>query len=393
MALAPGTRLGAYEILSMIGSGGMGEVYKARDTRLERTVALKVLASALVGDPEFRDRFEREARTISQLTHPHICVLHDIGDAVVSAPSPLSSGTSPQRQLVWVDRQGREEPLSAPLRAYAIPRISPDGTRVAVDARDEEYDIWVWDLARGTLRRLTSDPGLDVSPVWTPDSHGILFSSVRGGGMPNMYRQAADGTGATEALPKQSGGLVLTSIAPDGMRAVGAAPTGPTNIVVMTLGEKPHVDPLLQSKFVTRNAEIAPDGRWVAYESNESGRAQIYVRPFPNVETGSWPVSTQGGTRPMWAPSGRELFYIDADGYLTSVPVQIVTTFSAGNPARVFQNRYFSGTGGRTYDVSRDGQKFLMVKDVTASGSTPPPSMVIVLNWVDELKAKLQMKP
>jgi serine/threonine-protein kinase len=308
----------------------------------------------------------------------------------------IPGGVQPftQRELVWVDRQGREEPLSAPPRTYALPRLSPDGTRVALDVRDQEFDIWVWDLVRGTLRRLTSDPGLDVSPVWTPDSHGILFSSVRGGGMPNMYRQAADGTGATEALPQLSDGLVLTSIAPDGTRAVGMPPTGtgPTSIMVMTFGEKPHVDPLLQTKFVTRNPEIAPDGRWVAYESNESGRAQVYVRPFPNVETGSWQVSTQGGTKPVWAPSGRELFYIDADGYLTGVPVQIVTTFIAGNPARMLQTRYFSAGTGRSYDVSRDGQKFLMIKDATANSSNPPPSMVIVLNWVDELKTKLPMK-
>src|SRR5262249_20878159 len=121
----------------------------------------------------------------------------------------------------------------------------------------------------------------------------------------NVYRQAADGTGAVDALPRHSEGLTLTSMAPDGTRAVGSPATGPANIVVMTLGGTPRIEPLIQTKAVTRNPEIAPDGHWLAYESNESGQYQIYVRPFPNVDSGWWQVSTQGGTKPLWAPNGR----------------------------------------------------------------------------------------
>ena len=298
------------------------------------------------------------------------------------------SQASPQRSLVWVNRQGHEEPLTAPVRAYQLLRLSPDGTRVALDIRDQQNDIWIWDLGHENLRRLTSDPGLDSSPVWTPDGRQIIFASVRAGAG-DLYRQAADGTGPVEPLPKSPPGLFLTSIAPDGTRGVGYSAGASANIVILVLGERPRIDPLLATKDTTRNPEIAPNGRWLAYESNESGRFQINVRPFPNVEGGWWQVSTQGGTKPLWAPSGRELFYIDEDGYLTVVPVQTVGAFAFDKPSRVLQTRYFSTPLGRTYDVSSDGQRFLMIKDAAAVGSAPPPSMVVVLNWSDELKTRV----
>jgi serine/threonine-protein kinase len=294
---------------------------------------------------------------------------------------------SAQRSLVWVNRQGHEDALSAPPRAYNFPRLSPDGTRVALDVRDQENDIWIWDLAHENPRRLTSDPALDVYPVWTRDSRQIIFTSTRAGAA-DLYRQSADGTGVVQPLPKSSAGLDLTSIAADGTRGVGFSAGTSPNIVILALGERPRIDPLIATKGITRNPEIAPNGRWLAYESNESGRFQISVRPFPNVDGGWWQVSTQGGTKPLWAPSGRELFYIDDDGYLTMVPVQTVDTFAFDKPSRLLQTRYFSGPVGRTYDVSSDGQRFLMIKDA-AGGSAPPPSMVVVLNWLDELKARL----
>lgn len=146
-----------------------------------------------------------------------------------------------------------------------------------------------------------------------------------------------------------------------------------------------HPDP-----FTERNAEISPDGRFLAYESNESGRAEIYVRPFPRVDSGRWQVSTGGGTQAAWARSGRELFYLDGSNTLIAVPVQTTgATLSAGNSARVFDRAYATPVGFRTYDVSPDGQRFLMIKDdpnATAAG------MVVVVNWSEELKARVPVK-
>jgi hypothetical protein len=310
------------------------------------------------------------------------------------------------RSLVWVDRHGHETTIKAPPRAYAMPRISPDGTRVALDIRDQENDIWIWDLARETLTRLTSDPGLDEEPVWTSDGTRLLFASTRTGAS-NVYWQAADGTGTVARLTTTSAnGQGPTSITPDGTLVVGweNAPKTQWDVVLLHLpspvsrsgpgpssGAGPsRVEPLILTPFTERNAEISPDGRFLAYESNESGRAEIYVRPFPEVERGRWQVSTGGGTQAAWARNGRELFYLDGSNTLTAVPVQTTgATFSAGNPARVFDRAYATPVGFRTYDVSPDGQRFLIIKE---DQNATPAGMVVVLNWFEELKARMSTK-
>jgi serine/threonine-protein kinase len=157
--------------------------------------------------------------------------------------------------------------------------------------------------------------------------------------------------------------------------------------------EKRTVTPLVNTPFKEDGGEISPDGRWLAYESNESGPNQIYVRPFPNVDSGHWQVSTAGGSRPAWARNGKELLYVDAkDSVLMSVPVQTGgPIFSAGAPAKVFDSKMFTASNGRTYDVSPDGQRFLLIKDGVGAGGAPTAStasMVVVLNWLEELKAR-----
>ena len=304
--------------------------------------------------------------------------------ALVYVPGGAGGIGGAQRTLVWVNRQGREEPIKAPPRAFALPRLSPDGTRVALDIRDQESDIWVWDLARETLTRVTFDPGVDQFPVWTPDSRRIFFSSQRDG-VGNLYSQAADNTGTVERLTTGMNLQRPTSVSPDGTRVVliETTPKTANDIALLALGGpsatsattsgagtpttavsgQGRTDLLIHTTFREFNAEISPDGRWVAYESNEDGQNQVHVRPFPKVDTGHWQISTSGGTRPLWARSGRELFYLDGNGVLTAVPVQTGgAMFSAGNPAKLFDTRYYSGTAGRTYDVSPDGQRFLMIR-------------------------------
>ncbi len=156
--------------------------------------------------------------------------------------------------------------------------------------------------------------------------------------------------------------------------------------------------PLLTGAAAKLNPEISPDGHWIAYQSNETGQRQIYVRPFPNVESGRFLISTEGGTRPAWARSGNELFYLDANDLLTSVPVQATATaFSPGRPVRILNTKYYAGltTRGldlRGYDVSADGRRFLMVKESGATSqepaNAPPLNIVVVLNWLEDLKQK-----
>jgi serine/threonine-protein kinase len=305
-----------------------------------------------------------------------------------------AAGETPRR-LMWVDRQGREEATNAPSRAYTYPRISPDATKVALDIRDQENDIWIWDVARETLTRLTFDPGGDEFPLWTPDGRRIAFSSPQAGAAPNLFWRAADGTGSLERLTESPNQQVPTSFSPDGTRLLFREITSGTgaDIGILPLDGERRATPLVQTSFSERNADVSPDGRWIAYESNESGQFEIYIRPFPQVDAGRWQVSAGGGTRPLWARNGRELFYLVEPGRLMAVPIQPGSTFAAGNPQVVFEGQYGPPLqrNGRTYDVSPDGQRFLMIKE-GAAGETSVPQLVVVLNWFEELKRLVPTK-
>ena len=278
------------------------------------------------------------------------------------------------RSLVWVDRQGQETPIPAPPRNYAFPRLSPDGTRLAIYIPDQEIDIWLWDLARATLTRATFDPGVDVFPVWPPDGRQLLFSSARAGAV-NLFAQAADGSGDVTQLTKSPNVQHATSVSPDGTRLVftETAPTTGQDVMQLRLDGTHAVTPLVQTPFSERNGEVSPDGRWLAYEANDSGRFNIYVRPFPDVSSGHWQVSTDGGTRPLWARNSQELFYLNETGALMRVGVAHGPTWAATAPTKLFEGRYGAAAGqiGRTYDVSLDGRRFLMIKPAAARTRRP----------------------
>ncbi|HEY6415966.1 MAG TPA: hypothetical protein VIX41_07000, partial [Acidimicrobiales bacterium] len=186
--------------------------------------------------------------------------------------------TTARRTLAWVDRRGREQPLAAPARAYRYPRLSPDGMRVAVEAQDQEGDIWIWDVARRALTRFTFDSAPDIYPVWTPDGQRLAFRSMRGG-PPNVYWQAADGTGAVERLTETPNEQAPYAFAPDGTRLLlrQDGPQTGGDLMVLALDGTRRMTPLIQTAFHERNGEISPDGRWLAYESDESGQEEIYV--------------------------------------------------------------------------------------------------------------------
>ena len=299
---------------------------------------------------------------------------------LVYAPGGLQAAT---KTLAWIDRQGREESLNAPPQNYTYPRLSPDGTRVALDVGGgiAGRDIWIWDLARETLTRLTFDPQPDTHPVWTPDGKRMVFSSMRQGPR-NLFWQAADGSGAVERLTESPNEHFATAFSPDAKQLVlrEETATSGADVMALALDGTRTIRPLVTTTFNELNGEVSPDGRWLAYDSNESGRAEIYVRPFPDVDRGRWQVSTGGGAWPLWARSGKELFYMELSGAVMSVAVDGGSTFRVGNPTRLFEGG--TTAPGRTYDVSADGQRFLVIKE----GGRADGTAIVVQNWGEELK-------
>jgi serine/threonine-protein kinase len=301
-----------------------------------------------------------------------------------------------------MDRQGREEAIPAPVRPYMAARLSPDGTRVALDARDQNNDIWIWDLARKVLRKLTDGPALDQNPIWTADGRGVIYTSDRGGGS-NLYLQSADGTGAPERLTEGETTHWASAIAPDG-RVIGAEFGSATSFDLFTAPIASRaaregrgavrIEPLLREPLAQSNPDLSPNGRYLVYQSNESGRFEVYVRPFPDLRGGKWQVSTDGGTRPVWGRDGRELFFADGSQAIVSVPVETSGAFSWGNGAKLFGVVPFTvGVLFRGFDVSADGRRFLMLKEQSeAAARTPPAKIVVALNWIEELRAALPLR-
>ena len=297
----------------------------------------------------------------------------------------LTSGGGLARVLTWIDRDGREEPVGAPVRSYTYPRISPDGTRLALDIRDQENDIWVWDFLRKTLSRLTFGPSFDRSPVWTPDGKRIIFAS----GTPlNLFSTAADGTGTPERLGESTNDQLPSAVSPNGAQIVFNENTGAASQDLRTLAlDAGHrVKTLLQIPSAQRNGTISPDGRWMAYESFESGQAEIFVRPYPDIEKGRWQVSTNTGRQPVWARDGRELFYVSLDT-LMAVRVESAQAWTASTPRALFPLPSFNTVRatGVTYDISPDGRRFLVLKP-TANEQAASAHPVVIQNWLEELK-------
>ncbi len=293
--------------------------------------------------------------------------------------------TGNTRTLVWVNREGREEPLTAEPRPYTYPRISPDGTRIALEVQDRDDDIWIWDIARETLTRLTFDPAIDRYPAWTADGAHVAFGSRRGGGFENLYWKAADGAGAVRRLNESENTQVPLVFSPDGRLVFRDGGGGNTQADLGLLTLEGDSEPLLATEFDERNAEISPDGNWLAYQSDASGQDEIYVRPFPDVDEGRWQISRTGGTRPLWAPDGSELFYLR--GGIMAVPIQTEPSFAAGNATVAYDGDVFgrAAAPGRTYDISPDGERFLIIKPVDINRESPT-ELILVQNWFEELK-------
>ena len=274
------------------------------------------------------------------------------------------------RGLIWVDRQGRMTPVAAPAHVYWDPRLSPDGRRVAINNRDGNEDIWVFELARGTLTRITFNPGHDETPFWSPDGRWIAFASTLADQPLTVFRKRADGSGNPEPLWTSDHHVHVECWSADGRSIIvmDRDPNTLEDLWLLKLGDQIAARPLLQTQFNEHGGRISPDGRWLAYTSDESGRFEVYVRAFPEMDN-KVQVSANGGFQGVWAANGQELFYRDAD-HVFAVSVVPGKKFAVTSPKKLFSDQFALKRGIHThYDVSRDGQRFLMIES-DAQGRT-----------------------
>jgi Tol biopolymer transport system component len=295
-----------------------------------------------------------------------------------------------QSRLVWVSRSGEEQTLPAAPHSYQWPRVSSDGRRVAMTIPEPETQVWVYDLSRDTLARLTFDGNINSTFAWSPDGKRIAYNSNQAGPM-NMFWQAADGSGGAERLTTSEYQHSPNSFSPDGqlLAFVESNPVTGRDIWVLRLADR-KAQPFLKTPYEETAPKFSPDGKWLAYSSDESGRREIYVQPYPG-PGGKWQISTDGGQEPVWNPKGGELFY-RSGSRIMAVDVDTKSGFSAGKPRMLFDGPYLPTTASFPYyDVSPDGQRFLMLKPVDSQTSAPT-QINVVLNWFEELKQKVPVR-
>ncbi len=292
------------------------------------------------------------------------------------------SGPGVLREVVMVDRAGSVRVLPAEPQAYVAPRLSPDGRRIAVEVDEPDLvnsDVWVYDIAQHTRTRLTFDQS-GHRPIWTPDGKRIVYTRGQFS-QGDLYWIPADGTGPAELLLAAPEDQWAGDVTPDGrtllFRSGGGGPVRSIHSMSLQAPRKPQ--PLLVNEFDNHSPSLSPDGHWVAYVSNESGRLEVYVRPFPG-PGGRWQVSLNGGTEPLWAANGRELFYRNGAMMMVAA-ITLHPVFTVGVRRELFEGNYVNDPVYRSYDVTRDGRSFVFVRS-----PKPLADFVVVLNWFDQLR-------
>jgi eukaryotic-like serine/threonine-protein kinase len=279
-------------------------------------------------------------------------------------------------RLVWVSRQGIEQPVTDVPRAYLSPHLSADNHRIVVGVGS---DLWILDTLRSTFTRLTSQQSETASyPVWTPDGKQVVFRTPTG-----LRSIDTDGSGRSRTIAGTTSGDFPSAVAPDGVTLAMArrTPESPADIYVISLVGDPVPRALVTGLAFEGGPQFSPDGRSMAYVSNDSGRFQVYLRRYPGPDS-RWPVSTDGGTSPLWSPTGTELFYRNGNKMM-AVSVSTTPDVTLATPRLLFEQRYgYGSTAALTnYDVSADGQRFLMVKSESGVAY-----LNVVQHWVEELK-------
>jgi dipeptidyl aminopeptidase/acylaminoacyl peptidase len=370
MALTAGTKLGPYEIQSPLGVGGMGEVYRAKDCKLKREVALKVLPELFASDGQRMARFEREAQVLASMNHPNIAHIYGVEEWSAAGKGSADSAKAGAGALVM---------------EFSSPRISPDGKKIIFTRGGHGFNIWSYDVAHGIKTPLTFGTASNQSnlfPVWSPDNTHIAYTSVREGKF-GFYERAADGSGSEKTLMDGTDYVrYLNDWSPDGkFLAFQDNHTGVSSIFVLPLGDEHTPRPVLQSPAV--RSSFSADGKWMAYCSIESGNINVYVVPFPG-PGGKWQISSGGGDYPRWRRDGNEIFYLSLDGKMMSAEVKASgSSFAVGPIKQLFETRAYRSEVG-AYDVTADGQRFIL----SYEPGQPNAVLTLVENWDAELKKK-----
>jgi len=295
-----------------------------------------------------------------------------------------ASGAGSITQVVWLDRSGKQLDVLGPPADYLRPRLSRDGRRVAIDVGDPQtgrFDIWIYDLARRVSTRFTFEAD-SVFPIWWPDDSRIVFQSNRKG-QSALYQKVSSGTGNEEFLVQEGGLKVPTDLSSDGRFLAYHVIDNKTktwDLGLCSVAEK-KTSVFLSTPAAEVNGRFSPDGRWIAYQSDESGTVEVYVQPFPG-HGGKWQISKAGGTQPVWNRNGKEIFYVSADNKLMAVDVKADSGFEAGPPRALFEV-HLKSVNGWKYDISPDGQRFLANVVIGEVRSNP---ITLVLNWAAETK-------
>jgi Tol biopolymer transport system component len=366
-----------------VGGDGSGHLLFAREGVL-LSQAFDVETLAIVGEPA-----PVTEERISQTVPPGSGASYAAFSVSGTGTLVYREGTDVTRtQLVWVDRPGRAIASVGTSGLYNHVELSPDGRRVAVDRFDEraaQTDIWLLDVATGTPTRFTFSPDRFQYPRWAPDGTRLVFADD--GQPPGISQKLASGAGAEERLydSTDQAGAFPGDWSPDGESIVfrRLPPGTQGSLWVLSLSGQRQAKPVPQTEMRGTNGRFSPDGRWLAYESYESGRAEVYVQPFP--ATGAkWSISRNGGVRPRWRRDGKELFYVTAEGRLAAVPIVAGETFQAGNPTELLDASFAPiVTNAYPYAVSADGQRFLVITPEETASTT---AISVLLNWTAALR-------
>jgi serine/threonine-protein kinase len=335
-----------------------------------------------------------------ELTGPARPVVQDVASQFYGGGAEFDAGGGtllyvkrrPSREtLAWLESTGPARPFRALGRGiFGVPRFSPDGKRLALGIVEAgNTDIWVYEWARDAMTRLTFTPGFDTWPVWSPDGKYLVFSSRRHGGAQNLYWMRADGAGEAVRLTESKRAQWPSSFSPDGRRLTFTEIDPASSYDVWTLplegveSGRPKAgkaEVLVATPYAEGSPMVSPDGKWVAYRSDESGRLEVYVRRF-GAPGGKWQISTTGGEAPIWSRAGKELFYRSAEGMMAVSYTANGEAFAAGKPRRWSEAKELSVA----FDLAPNGRRFALVQEASADerGTT---RVVFVLNFFPELR-------